>query len=144
MKSVKEQVLEDKKAAILIVDDEVILLMSIRQQLKLRFGASFIYETAISAEKGLEKIDELTSQGVSLVLVISDWLMPGMKGDVFLKVVHDQHPAVKLLMISGHADKEDVERLNRETQLFGFLRKPYNSAALFTMVESALKEADAS
>ena len=136
--------MEHKKAAILIVDDEVILLMSIRQQLKLRFGTSFIYETAISAEKGLEKIDELTSQGVSLVLVISDWLMPGMKGDEFLKIVHANHEHVKLLMISGHADQEDMDRLNRETKLFGFLRKPYNSASLFTLVESALKEADAS
>jgi len=134
--------LNNPKAAIVIVDDEVILLMSIRQQLRIKFGPDILYETAISAEKGLEKIDELTSRGVSLVLVISDWLMPGMKGDEFLKIVHENHPVVKLLMISGHADSEAMEDLNKTAPLHGFLRKPYSNNNLFSMVESALHEAE--
>jgi DNA-binding NtrC family response regulator len=122
---------------ILIVDDEAILLLSIRQELRLKFGNAFDYKTALSAEAGLETIDSSAAEGSPVVLVISDWLMPGMRGDEFLRRVHDSRPEIKLVMMSGHADSSQLERLSAEAGLFASLRKPYNSRTLFDVVQRA-------
>jgi DNA-binding NtrC family response regulator len=126
------------KRAILTVDDEVVLLLSIRQALKLKFGADYVYETAESAEDALGAIDRLTSEGVELALVISDWLMPGMRGDEFLKRVREILPSAKLVMMSGHADDVQMEALAAEAGLFAFMSKPYTAARLFDVVQRAL------
>lgn len=126
------------RRAILTVDDEVVLLLSIRQALKLRFGAEYIYEMAQSAEDALGAIDRLASEGVELALVLSDWLMPGMRGDEFLKRVREIRPGAKLVMMSGHADDAQMEALAEEAGLFAFMSKPYTASMLFDVVQRAL------
>jgi len=126
------------RRAILTVDDEVVLLLSIRQALKLRFGAEYIYEMAQSAEDALGAIDRLASEGVELALVLSDWLMPGMRGDEFLKRVREIRPGAKLVMMSGHANDAQMEALAEEAGLFAFMSKPYTASRLFDVVQRAL------
>lgn len=128
----------DLKRAILVVDDEAIILMSIKRTLRMKFGAGYLYETAMSAELGLEAIERLFGEGIDVVLVISDWLMPGMKGDAFLASVHGTHPEVKLIMVSGHIDEAEMERLRRDVDLLAFLRKPWDVRALTDAVRTAL------
>jgi DNA-binding NtrC family response regulator len=128
------------KRAILIVDDEAILLLSMRQELKLKYGTRYVYETALNAALGLQAIKRFVADGVTVVLVISDWLMPGMKGDEFLRIVHERYPTVKLVMMSGHADDRQMKELADSVKLCAFLRKPYGSGNLFKVLESALAE----
>ncbi|MCS7189292.1 MAG: response regulator, partial [Bacteroidia bacterium] len=86
--------MEEKKAkrAILCVDDEKIVLDSLQDQLRSTFGDEFEYEIAESVEEAWEVIDDLVSQGYEMVLVISDWLMPRVKGDTFLIELHQKYP----------------------------------------------------
>ena len=53
------------KKAILCVDDEAIIVMSIKQELKAHFRERLLYETALSAADGLSIIDEL-SEGLAM------------------------------------------------------------------------------
>jgi DNA-binding NtrC family response regulator len=124
--------------AILLVDDEAILLLSLKQSLRLRFGPGYRYETATSGEDGLERVKALIAEGVDVVLVISDWLMPGMKGDEFLVKVHASHPSIKLIMLTGHADESEMASLAESVDLEAFLRKPWNPERLFSIVSSSL------
>jgi response regulator RpfG family c-di-GMP phosphodiesterase len=124
--------------AVLLVDDEAILLLSLKRSLRLRFGPSYRYETALSGEEGLVRIDELVAEEVEIVLVISDWLMPGMKGDEFLSRVHERHPSTRLVMLTGHADESDIAKLSGEVKLEAFLRKPWSPERLFEVVAAAL------
>jgi CheY-like chemotaxis protein len=124
--------------AILIVDDEAILLMSLRQSLRLQFGATYRYETALSGPEGLECIAELAADGIQIVLVISDWVMPGMNGDEFLGAVHARYPDIKLIMLTGHADEAEMARLASEVELVACLRKPWEPARLFDAIKSAV------
>jgi CheY-like chemotaxis protein len=126
--------------AILLVDDEAVLLLAMRQELRLAFGNSFIYETALSAEKGLEAIGQLTQEGVEVAMVISDWLMPGMRGDEFLRKVHSDWPSMKLAMLSGHAEDAQMRRLQEEAGLFACLAKPYGRGSLTALIRSALSK----
>jgi CheY-like chemotaxis protein len=126
--------------AILIVDDEAVLLLAMRQELRLAFGNSYNYETALSAEKGLEAIGQLAREGVEVAMVISDWLMPGMRGDEFLRKVHSDWPSIKLAMLSGHAEDAQMRRLKEEAGLFACLAKPYGRGCLAALIRSALSK----
>jgi CheY-like chemotaxis protein len=125
--------------AILVVDDEAILLLSLKQALRLRFGEGYRYETALSGLEGLDRIEALDEEGVEVVLIISDWLMPGMKGDEFFSAVHERRSGIKLVMLTGHADESDISRLAEEVKLEAFLRKPYDPERLFAIVAKALE-----
>jgi DNA-binding NtrC family response regulator len=124
--------------AILLVDDEAILLLSLKQSLKLRFGSTYLYETATNGEEGLERVKALFEEGVDVVLVISDWLMPGMKGDEFLVRMHAQYPIVKLIMLTGNAGESEMASLASNVKLEAFLRKPWNLKKLLSIVATAL------
>lgn len=81
-----------KNNAILCVDDEPIILIALKQELKKQFGNEFQYETAINANEALEVVDELAQNGINVILILSDWRMPGIKGDEFLIHIHLKYP----------------------------------------------------
>ena len=127
------------KEAILVVDDEAILLLSLRQELKLAFGPRFAFESAMNAQDALAAIKRLGEQGTTILLIISDWLMPGMHGDELLKKIHADYPAIKLVLLSGHAEDSQMEALAEEVGLFAYLCKPYRRAELVDLVREAVE-----
>ena len=123
---------------ILCVDDEAIILMSLKHELKNRYGSRFSYETALSAEDALEIIEELYSQGTRIILIISDWLMPGMKGDEFIVLVHKKHPDIQSVMITGHSDEFAIQRAKQEGNLLTCLKKPWTQTELYSIIDGIL------
>lgn len=124
--------------AILCVDDEAIIVFSIKVELKRHFKDLFLYETASAADEALEIIAELYGQGVSVILVLSDWLMPGMKGDKFLELVKARYPAIKTILVTGNADKETTDRLQRKGITDAILYKPWSGDDLIARVEECV------
>jgi len=82
------------KNVILCVDDEKIILDSLKTQLKEKFGNDFSYETAENANDAEEVLNELTTEGCNVLIIVSDWLMPGIKGDEFLINIHKKFPGI--------------------------------------------------
>jgi CheY-like chemotaxis protein len=123
-----------KKKAILCVDDEVIILMSLVQELKRSFGSQYIYEQAMDAATALEAVEELSKESIQVILIISDWLMPGMKGDEFLEVVKERHPEIKTIMITGQADETALERVKSIGSVVAVFKKPWNKAVLADII----------
>lgn len=127
------------KSAILCVDDEAIILTSLKEQLRRRFGERYLYETASSAAEAWDVIDELHCDEIGILIIVSDWLMPGMKGDEFLAQVHRRHPSIITVMLTGQADPESIERARCEANLYACLHKPWSESELAQVVESALQ-----
>ncbi|MDY6783248.1 MAG: response regulator [Cyanobacteriota bacterium] len=127
------------KPAIICVDDEVVILESLKEQLKRQFGRKFIYETARSGQEALEILEELNADGIKVLLVISDWLMPEMKGDEFLIQVHQKFPEVVKVMLTGQADEEAVMRARQRANLYSCLRKPWTEMDLAALIASGLE-----
>ncbi|MGB3509950.1 MAG: response regulator [Microcoleaceae cyanobacterium] len=126
------------KPTILCVDDEMVILKSLRTQLKAAFGDKYSYEIAEDPEEALEVIDELTDEGSNVIIIVSDWLMPKMKGDDFLIQVHQRFPGVIKLMLTGQADERAIERAKSEANLYSCISKPWSEGELIETIKSAL------
>lgn len=127
------------KSAILCVDDEAIILTSLKEQLRRRFGERYLYETASSAQEAWEVIDELCTEHIDILVIVSDWLMPGIKGDEFLAQVHRRHPKIITVLLTGQADEASIERARREANLYACVHKPWRESELAQLIESALQ-----
>jgi DNA-binding NtrC family response regulator len=125
-----------KKSAIVCVDDEPILLLSLVQELRRELGDSYFYETCLNPTEAIEVIDDLFASGVEVILILSDWLMPGMKGDEFLIKIYQKYPQVRSILITGHADVRALSRLKTEANTIAFLSKPWNSEELIKWVKA--------
>ena len=130
-----------EKGVLLCVDDEIIVLTALKDQLRRAFGSDFHIDVAESAEEALELLDELALDGHTLLVIVSDWLMPGMKGDEFLIKAHERFPSVVKIMLSGQAETAAVDRARREAALHDFLAKPWNAEALVESISQGLRNA---
>ena len=126
--------------AILCVDDEAIIVFSIKVELKRHFKDLFLYETASAADEALDIIAELYGQGIKVILVLSDWLMPGMKGDEFLAMVKSRYPGIKTILVTGNADKATTDRLQRDGITNAILYKPWSKRDLIARGEECVAE----
>ena len=127
-----------KKPTILCVDAEQIVLTSLIGQLNNFLGPQFNYEGFTDAGEALEFLQEVQIEGSIPSLIISDWLMPKMRGDEFLIKVHKQYPAIQLIMLSGQADEECIVRAKKEANLFKFVSKPWDKNELIGDIKRAL------
>ncbi|MFY7803035.1 MAG: response regulator [Limnoraphis robusta] len=127
------------KPVILCVDDEPVVLDSLKIQLKNAFRDAYGYEMAESSDEAWEILEELSEDNTNVVVIVSDWLMPGMKGDEFLIQVHQKFPKVLKIMLTGQADIEAIQQAIEQANLYRCLSKPWNSEELIATIESGLK-----
>ncbi|HLO51179.1 MAG TPA: response regulator [Kamptonema sp.] len=127
------------KPFILCVDDEKVVLQSLKAQLRKAFGDAYCYEIAEDASDALDLIDEMNDEDISILLIISDWLMPGMKGDEFLIRVHEKFPNIVKIMLTGQADNAAIERVKKSANLSRCLFKPWSEFELIEAIKSGLK-----
>lgn len=126
-----------KHKAILCVDDEPIILKSLKSELGQSFGSEYIIETAESGDEALEIIEELAEKQVDTLVVISDWLMPDMKGDELLMIIHQKFPSIAKIMLSGQADSQAIQRVESISQ-GSFMSKPWKKEDLNKLVNDNL------
>lgn len=127
------------KPVILCVDDEIVILDSLKMQLKREFGDDYVYEVAESADEALEILDELKQDQINILLLVSDWLMPSMRGDEFLVQVHHKFPKTIKIMLTGQADEQAIERSVNEANLFRCLNKPWDGQELIETIRLGLE-----
>jgi CheY-like chemotaxis protein len=127
------------KKTILCLDDERTILTSLKGQLKRNFGSEYSYEFAESPEEAIDLIDELDEEEIEVLLIVSDWLMPEMKGDEFLIKVHEKFPKIVKVMLTGQADEEAVKRANEKANLFRCLDKPWTEDELISTIKEGIE-----
>lgn len=128
-----------KRCAILCVDDDAIIGLTMKQLLKSRLQGSCTIEVVMRAPEALEVAEELRAEGYEIAVVITDWLMPSMKGDELIYEMRRRYPDVKSVLVSGHADAEAVQQLMSSDAKTAFLRKPWRNEELVEVVSQALR-----
>ena len=125
--------------AILCVDDEDIILNSLRRELTEALGRSYVIETASGGLEGLRLLEILLKQDYQVPVVIADQIMPGMKGDEFLRKIHGIAPDTLKIMLTGQADKQAVTRALNQADLYRYIDKPWESIDLALTVKEAVR-----
>ncbi|BAS59132.1 PAS fold family protein [Leptolyngbya boryana NIES-2135] len=126
------------KPVIICVDDEPLVLETLKIELKRVLGENCLIETAEGGEEALELFDELqNSKEYEVALVLADYIMPGLNGDQLLKQIHDRSPRTLNVMISGQADLEAVSQALRSARLYRYISKPWTPEDIsLTIVEA--------
>ncbi len=127
-------------SAILCVDDEPTVLRSLRDQISKSFGDRLHCEIAESVEEAWEVITELNEDGVTILVIISDWLMPGVKGDQFLVELHQRFPNIVTIMLTGQADEEAIQRVRQHANLHAYIGKPWTEETLVSAIKEGLEK----
>lgn len=127
-----------KKNAIICVDDERTILDSLDIELTSALGDEYILEMAESGNEALELFQELLADGYEVPLAISDYIMPQIKGDEFLRRVHEISPKTLKIMLTGQADLEAIGNAIKYAKLYRYIAKPWQSEDLALTVKEAL------
>lgn len=124
---------------ILCVDDDTTVLIALRTLLAHALGPDHLIEIAESGEEALEILEDLKRSGDSISVVISDFIMPGMRGDELLIEIHQRSPQTMTIMLTGQSDFEGVKKAINHANLYRFLEKPFNHHDIILTVRSALQ-----
>jgi DNA-binding response OmpR family regulator len=119
------------KETVLVVDDED----DVRRLLVdvLRIGPFRVLE-ARDSDQALKLAN---AQASPIELLVTDIVMPGLSGMELADELRGPTPSLKVLFMSGYAERERVRQLHDNEQ---FIPKPFLPAELFRRVNAFLRE----
>jgi len=127
---------ETKLPVILVVDDEEMILTSIKAFFAIEAEYEFLtYTSPVTALQDLDKKIK------TIDLVISDYLMPEMDGITFLGNVKERFPLAPRILLTGYADKESAVRAINHVGLYQYIEKPWDNDELRLIIHNALEKA---
>lgn len=126
-------------AAILCVDDNDGILLSLGEQLQRELGDRYEIILARSGEEALEIIADLQAETVDIPLILSDQTMPGMSGDQFLVQSHGLLPQTLKILLTGEQRVEAVRKALNQANLYRYITKPWDETDLLLTVKEALR-----
>ncbi|MBU2511179.1 response regulator [bacterium] len=126
---------------VLCVDDEETILKSLEMDLSDPTG-EYQVELAPNGIEALELCGELFEEGHKLAVVISDHIMPEMKGDELLIKIHEDYPAAVNILLTGQSQIEGVTNAINHAALYRYIAKPWQKDDLKLTLKSALQKYD--
>ncbi len=114
--------MSEEKKQLLFVDDESRILEGIKRALH-PMHEEWDMAFSTDAEEALKLVHEKPPD-----IVVSDLRMPGMSGTEFLRRLQKYYPSCVRIVLSGHADRDDVMALTG--CVHQFLSKPISSKVL--------------
>ena len=122
---------EKKKVNLLLVDDEEMLLQSLKKSLELRgFNVN-------SANRGKKAIELARNKTIDIALV--DLKMPGINGEETLKILKKEHEFIEVIIFTGHGTYDSAIQCNKNGA-FNYLQKPCSMDDLMTSLTNAYKQ----
>lgn len=128
------------KPVVICVDDEKFILDTLLSQLRRCFGDAYMYEFAESGEEAVKLITELEEDGQEVRLVISDQIMPGMKGDELLTHINEKNKETIKILLTGQASLDSAINAVNHADLFRYMTKPWQESDLLLTVDKGLKQ----
>jgi response regulator RpfG family c-di-GMP phosphodiesterase len=122
------------KPSVLIVDDEEMVITSIKAflQLETEYDIHGFTDPEVAARFAADHVIDVA---------VSDYLMPKMNGIQFLGRVKDVQPEASRVLLTGHADKQSAIQAINQVSLFQYLEKPWDNSQLLLVVQSGAERA---
>ncbi len=121
-----------RRAPVLIVDDEEIVIASITAFLQL--DADFDVHGFTDPEQAARFAEDSP-----IDVVVSDYLMPKMNGIQLLSRVKELQPEASRVLLTGHADKQSAIKAINEVALYQYLEKPWDNDQLLLVIRSGVE-----
>jgi signal transduction histidine kinase len=126
------------KPVIVCVDDEPAVLDSLRRELSEVFEGICELETAMGGLEAIELVKELVADRCEVAVIISDYLMPDLKGDEVLRQICALSPQTLTIMLTGQAGVDGITNAINTAKLYRYIAKPWQPADLQLTVREAL------
>ena len=126
---------ENRKPAIVLVDDEEMILTSIRTLLMLEADYDVTCFTS-----PLEAVQHIEKNVVDMT--VSDYMMPGMTGIQLLAEAKRYQPEATRVLLTGHADKASAIQAINEVGLFQYLEKPWDNAQHLLVIQQGVERTE--
>ncbi len=123
-----------KKPVVFAIDDELYVLQALRRELH---RSHYDVHCFSKPSEALEAIDNAPPE---LVAVLTDFNMPGIKGDVLIKRIHRDRPDLPCIVISGETTRDNIQRLIDLGTVHSILRKPWDKDTLVRTLDDLKKE----
>jgi CheY-like chemotaxis protein len=120
------------KPQILVVDDEEMALMLVKQLL------TTVGYQVTTAQSGFECLDLFRRRPLSYQLVLLDLTMPFMDGEETFHRLREIRPDVPVMLCTGFIQNDRLERL-MTSGLSGFLRKPFAPDEIAAQVKAIME-----
>ena len=128
----------NESRAIICVDDEKTILNTLYLQISEAFP-KHIVEVAESGEEALALMQSLEGEGCTIELIISDQIMPSMKGNELLAKIFDHNNEIISVLLTGQASTESTMSAIKNSNLFRYLTKPWEPHDLMLCIDRALR-----
>ena len=116
---------------ILVAEDEEFVRLFLKMTLS---KAGF---KLIIAEDGEDALRKFKKYQDTISLVISDMVMPKMKGQVLYEEICKINPAIRMIFISGYSANM-IPCVEMPRKQLGFIPKPFSKEALLGKIRSIL------
>ena len=127
---------------LLCVDDEPIILQSLRIELRNALTGLCTIETASNGEEALEIVAEILQDRRRLAVIVSDQNMPGMKGHEVLSRVKSLTPQTFTILLTGFSDLDGVKQAVNNADLYRYITKPWKKEEFVFTIREALRAFD--
>ncbi len=121
-----------KRVRVLVVDDEEVVLRSVRRILESDEEFDFIIDTVLAPKEGLAFMNQYRYD-----IVITDLMMPGIDGLQFIDDTRKMCGECRIIMITGYATMRTALQALRKGA-FDYIAKPFTKRELLNVVKNAL------
>lgn len=122
------------KASVVIVDDEDMVITSVRAYLQLE--TDFDVHGFTVPEQAVKHMESN-----SIDLALSDYMMPGMNGIEVLTKAKQLQPEASRVLLTGHADKQSAIQAINDVGLYQYVEKPWENAQLLLIIQNGVERA---
>jgi len=113
---------------LLIVDDEVRFLQTLKERLQLRgFDVTAVTNGTLAIE---------AARNTRFDLALLDLKMPGMNGEEVLRILKEEHPLMEVIILTGHGSVESAVDCTKAGS-HSYLQKPCETEELLEMLKDA-------
>ena len=118
------------KGTILILDDEELMLDYLNSELTKNDFEVHVFQ---SPAEGLKALDDISAD-----LVLTDVKMPEMTGDDVLNHIHEHHPDVGVMLMTGFGSIEHAVNAIQKGA-FDYVTKPFDGAEMLARIQRFFK-----
>lgn len=124
----------NEKASVLIVDDEEMVITSVRAYLQLE--TDYEIHGFTQPEQAIKHME-----GNQVDIAVSDYLMPKISGIQFLARAKQLQPEASRVLLTGHADKQSAIQAINDVGLYQYVEKPWENAQLLLIIQNGIERA---